>query len=103
MPVEFKDDAIRDFFAVKFEDFVNGEKAWIIKDDEHSENLIGCRSSSILEKVDFGEENLERRKFEQGCAKETGVVYKLEVDAEAESPIANNDIQSNFIAQVKKA
>ena len=103
MPVEFKDDVIRDFFAVKFEDFVTGEKTCIMKDDEHSENLIGCRSSRMLEKVDFGEENLERRKVEQGCAKDTGDVYSVEVDAEAESPVANNDILSNFIAQVKKA
>ena len=46
---------------------------------------------------------MDRRKVEQGCAKETDVVYTVEVDAEAESPVGNNDILSNFIAQVKKA
>ena len=58
MPAEFKDDAMRNFFRGKFEEFVNGSNG------DHRKNMLIDYSSSAIEKADFGEVHTERRKCE---------------------------------------
>ena len=53
MPAEFKDDAMRNFFRGKFEEFVNGSNG------DKRKNVLRDHSSSAIEKADFAEEHTE--------------------------------------------
>ena len=58
MPAQFKDNAMRSFFRGKFEEFINGSNS------DHRRNLLNDYSSSAVEKADFADEHIERRKCE---------------------------------------
>ena len=47
MPAEFKDDAMRNFFRVKFEEFCDSSARFMRSGDDHSENLFSSRRRSI--------------------------------------------------------
>ena len=85
MPAEFKDDAIRDFFRVKFEEFCNSSRRVMRSGEDHSENLFSSRRGSITGKADFAEEHLQRRKFELEYAK----------NSKLESTVVDDDRRSD--------
>ena len=95
MPAEFKDDAMRNFFRVKFEEFLGTAKSCVMTDHDHDNNLFDVRSCSVSESVDFAEEHLERRKIELEYAKERGFVCVEDTEDEAEFPGGNHNTQSN--------
>ena len=65
MPAEFKDDEMRNFYRVKFEQFLdNSGNLTIMKDGDHSGSFWSGRNCGSLENADFAEVHLERRKAE---------------------------------------
>ena len=87
MPAEFSDDIMRNFFRVKFEQFVDSSGSVIMKDDDHRVSFLNNRSTKAPEDADFAEEHLERRKAELQYCKSTssGVVDQEESDIRMES------------------
>ena len=91
MPAEFKDDAMRNFYRVKYQEFVDNTGNFSLKIDDHKEHFFDGRRRSVSENVDFAEEHLERRKVEREWAIGTGVVSVEESDGEIGSPNGNHD------------
>ena len=81
MPAEFKDDVIRNFFRVKFEQFVDNARNSITKDDDYDDKLSAGQSCSISENIDVVEEHLEGRKDELQCSIATGFVCLKDAEA----------------------
>ena len=92
MPAEFKDDAMRNFYRIKFEQFVGNSGNLIMKDGHHSGSFLSCRRSNTVEGSDFAEEHLERRKAELEYARDRGsaLVDMEEVDVPIQ-PSTKND------------
>ena len=63
MPAEFKDDAMRNFFRSKFEEFIN-DSVNFVKDSDNTRNSLIDKFSNGLENADFAAEHTERRKSE---------------------------------------
>ena len=62
MPAEFKDEAMRDFFSVKFQQFrENG--TYLIK-KAADVNLVDIQIESYPHEMDFAEEHSERRSLQ---------------------------------------
>ena len=97
MPAEFKDDTMRNFFRVKFEDFVDGAVNFTMKDGDHKRSFLSGSSYSSVEYADFAEEHFERRKTELEYVKSrvTDVVDLEEVNhdilVDYDSPIETGD------------
>ena len=65
MPAEFKDDEMRNFYRVKFEQFLDNSVNLInMKDGDHSDSFWSGRNCGSLENADFAEVHQERRKAE---------------------------------------
>ena len=93
MPAEFRDDAMRNFFRVKFEEFVDTSGNLVMKDKDHRMNFLNSRSSRAPENADFAEEHLERRKIEIEYVKSrsTGFVDLEEAGGSCESSSGTHD------------
>ena len=59
MPAEFKDEAMRNFFRVKFEQFREGGSK-LCKKKAHV-NFLGVQEESIPQDMDFAHKHSERR------------------------------------------
>ena len=59
MPAEFRDDVMRNFFRVKFEEFADISGNLIMKDKNHTMSFLSSRSSSPSVNADF-ERNIWR-------------------------------------------
>ena len=92
MPAEFKDDAMRKFFKVKFQEFVK-DSVNLINDGDHIRNSLTDLNSDASEKAEFAEEHTERRKIELEYAKcnDTSFVDVEEADVSLESSNQNHD------------
>ena len=64
MPAEFSDDTMRNFFRIKFEQFVTSSGGVIMKDDNYRGSILRSRESRAQESADFAEEHRERREAE---------------------------------------
>ena len=64
MPAEFRDDVMRNFLKVKFEQFANSSGSIIMNDDDYRRNNSSGPSSRAPENADFAEVHMERRKAE---------------------------------------
>ena len=87
MPAEFSDDIMRNFFRVKFEQFVDSSGSVSMKDDDYRGSFLNNRSTKAPKDADFAEEHLERRKAELEYSKSTssGVIDQEESDIRIES------------------
>ena len=87
MPAEFKDDAMRNFFRGKFEEFINGSNG------HHRKKVLSECSSSVIEKADFAEEHTERRKCELEYVRSVGAGFAKveEADVVIESSTGNHE------------
>ena len=84
MPAEFRDDTMRNFFRVKFEEFVYGTGSFIARDDDIKDSFTPSPVRSASGKVDFAKEHLERQRYEYEYIKGTGFVRLEEADVEVE-------------------
>ena len=64
MPAEFRDDTMRNFFRVKYEEFVDGTGNFLARDDDMKDNFSPGPNRSASGKVDFAKEHKERQKYE---------------------------------------
>ena len=102
MPAEFKDDVMRNFFTVKYEEFINSSGVVIMKDDDYRERLFSGQNSRAQENADFAEEHSERRKAQMEYDRDrcTEVNDQEEADAQIESsstgdlPTVSNDFST---------
>ena len=87
MPAEFKDEAMRKFFQLKFEQFrTSGSK---LSKKVANINLVGVQTEGVSEEADFCKEHLERRKAQEEYLRrhDTDNVH----EAEAESGLASDE------------
>ena len=81
MPAEFKDEAMRNFFRVKFEQFrESGSK---LGKKVTNLNLGGVQEKSIAQEMDFAEEHLERRSVQEQYLEHNSSVQIQEAEAES--------------------
>ena len=86
MPAEFKDDAMRNFYRGKFEEFVNGSNG------DHRKNMLNDYSTSAIKKADFAEVHTERRKCELEYVRNVGADFAdVELEVPIESSTGNHD------------
>ena len=87
MPAEFKDDTMRNFFRVKFEEFVVGSVEFVMKADAYRGSFLSDHSCNASQNADFAEEHLERRKaeLEYVNGRSTEVADLEEADVQIES------------------
>ena len=78
MPSEFKDDAMRNFFRFKFDEFVSSSANFIMKDDDHRSSFLSFSKYSASGKADFSEEHSARREIELDYARGRGTDVNLE-------------------------
>ena len=99
MPAEFKDDAMRNFFRRKFEEFVNDSVNPFTKNSDHMSNFLTDCSSNASENADFAKEHTERCKIEleyTQCS-DTSFLAVEEADVSMESPSEDHDKLLNDI------
>ena len=64
MPAEFTDDTIRNFFRIKFEQFVNSSRGVAVEDNNYSGSILSSQMSQVHENADFSKEHSKRREAE---------------------------------------
>ena len=86
MPAEFRDETIRNFYRVKFEQFAHSSGGFILKDNSYKGRFLSSRIFRAQKNADFAEEYKERREaeleYDRGRCK--GVVDEEEADIEME-------------------
>ena len=82
MPAEFRDDTMRNFFRMKFEQFVTRSASVIMKDNNYSGSILRSREPRAEESADFAEEHWERREveLEYNRSRSNGVIDEEEAD-----------------------
>ena len=81
MPAEFKDEAMRKYFRVKFEQFRESGSALCTKEVEV--NFVGVQEESNPQEMDFAEEHSERRSVQQQYIRDSSSAKKQEAGAES--------------------
>ena len=82
MPAEFRDDTMRNFFMMKFEQFVTRSASVIMKDNNYSGSILRSREPRAEESADFADEHWERREveLEYNRSRSNGVIDEEEAD-----------------------
>ena len=86
MPAEFRDDTMRKFFRMKFEQFVTSSVGVIMKDNNYRRSILWSREARAEESADFAQEHWERRKveLEYNKSRSNGVIDEEEADIKME-------------------
>ena len=93
MPSEFKDDAMRNFFRLKFEEFIKSSGNFIVEDDDRRGSFLSCGKYSASEEADFSEEHSARLQIKLDYARERGTDVNLEdADVKIQSSSESNHV-----------
>ena len=92
MPAEFRNDTIRNFFRIKFEEFIDNVGNFDVTTDDKKESFLCDRRHIIPEDVDFKEYYIEKRKIELEYIRKTDNSCSEEVDVDVDSQENKVDI-----------
>ena len=96
MPADFKDNTMRTYFRLKFEQFNKGNDR---KDVDACKNMLPLNSDILQQNMDFPQEHCEKRKVELEYLIAKEIVVGDDIDGK--SDIGNFDPQA-FLTKFRK-